>query len=103
VASPIGSVEEFATETERPLPDGTQVTDVFDSLGAGRTLLVLGEPGAGKTTTLLKLAKTLITRIGDDFSQPIPVVLNLSSWAKKRQSIAEWLVQDLYEIFQVSR
>ncbi|MGB5914097.1 MAG: hypothetical protein WBG63_04480, partial [Phormidesmis sp.] len=72
VASPIGGVEEFATETERSLPAGTQATDIFDSLGAGRTLLILGEPGAGKTTTLLKLAKTLITRIGDDFSQPIP-------------------------------
>ncbi|MGB3572522.1 MAG: NACHT domain-containing protein [Phormidesmis sp.] len=103
VASPIGGVEEFATETERSLPTGTQATDIFDSLGAGRTLLILGEPGAGKTTTLLKLAKTLITRIGDDFSQPIPIVLNLSSWANKRQSIAEWLVQDLYEIFQVSK
>ena len=103
VASPINGVEEFATEIERPFPEGTQATDIFDDLGAGRTLLILGEPGAGKTTTLLKLTKTLLTRIGDDFSQPIPVVLNLSSWAIKRQSIAEWLVQALYETFKVSK
>ena len=103
VASPISSAEEFARNTQRPFSKGTQATVIFDNLGAGRTLLILGEPGAGKTTTLLKLAKTLLNRIDDDFSQPIPVILNLSSWAKRRQPIAEWLVQDLYETFQVSR
>lgn len=103
VVSPIGAAEEFIEDAGRPFPAGTQATDIFDGLGAGRTLLILGEPGAGKTTTLLKLTKTLIARIGDDFSQPIPVVLNLSSWAKKRQPIEKWLVQDLYETFQVSK
>ena len=103
VAAPIGEAEEFAKDAGRPFPAGTQATNIFDGLGAGRTLLILGEPGAGKTTTLLKLTKTLIARIGDDFSQPIPVVLNLSSWTKKRQPIDKWLVQELYETFQVSK
>ena len=103
VASPLRGVGEFPDEPSRALPEGTQATDIFDGLGEGRTLLILGEPGAGKTTTLLKLAQSLLERIGDDLSQPIPVILNLSSWAKKRQPIAEWLVQDLYETFQVSR
>ena len=103
LASPISGVEEFINEANKCFSEGTQATDIFDSLGAGRTLLLLGEPGSGKTTTLLKLAKTLLTRIGDDFSQSIPVILNLSSWAKKRQPIEEWLVQDLYETFQISK
>mgnify|MGYP001024975247 CR=1 FL=1 len=103
VNSPIKGVDEFEKETEQPFPKGTQTTDIFDNLGAGRTLLILGEPGAGKTITLLKLAETLISRIEDDFSQSIPVILNLSSWAKRRQSIAEWLVQDLHETFQISK
>ena len=103
VTSPVSGVGEFPDEPSRVLPEGTKATDIFDGLGAGRTLLILGEPGAGKTTTLLKLAQSLLERIGDDLSQPIPVILNLSSWAKKRQPIAEWLVQDLYETFQVSK
>lgn len=101
VVSPLSGIGEFPDEPSRSFPEGTQATDIFDGLGAGRTLLILGEPGAGKTTTLLKLAQSLLDRIEDDLSQPIPVILNLSSWAKKRQPIAEWLVQDLYETFQV--
>ena len=103
VTSPLSGIGEFPDEPSRAFPEGTQATEIFDGLGAGRTLLILGEPGAGKTTTLLKLAQSLLERIGDDLSQPIPVILNLSSWAKKRQPIAEWLVQDLYETFQVSK
>ena len=103
VISPIGAAEEFVENTGRSFPAGTQATDIFDGLGIGRTLLILGEPGAGKTTILLKLVKTLITRVDNDFSQTIPVVLNLSSWARKRQPIAEWLVAALYATFQVSK
>ncbi|MEM6599226.1 MAG: NACHT domain-containing protein, partial [Cyanobacteria bacterium P01_C01_bin.69] len=102
VVSPVSGFEEFAKEAKRPFPKGTQATDVFDGLGAGRTLLILGEPGSGKTTTLLRLVKTLIHRIDNDLGQPIPVILNLSSWTKEN-SLAEWLVQNLYISYQVSK
>ena len=46
-----------AGEAQKPLPKGTKVISIFDQLGEGRTLLILGEPGAGKTTTLLELTR----------------------------------------------
>jgi hypothetical protein len=69
----------------------------------------LGEPGSGKTTTLLELARDLIARAEKDSTLPIPVVFNLSSWAEQRQkrskkrqpqaekpqAIAQWLVNEL--------
>lgn len=49
-----------ANQSPQPLDDGTRVFDVFQQLGEGRSLLILGEPGAGKTTTLLTLARDLL-------------------------------------------
>lgn len=79
-----------------------QATDVFEQMGDGRTLLILGEPGSGKTIALLKLAKKFIENAEKNLSLPIPVVFNLSSWTK-RKSIAEWLAIELKEKYQVSK
>jgi hypothetical protein len=76
-----------------PLPPGTRIIDVFDQ-DAGR-LLVLGAPGAGKTTTLLQLAKELIARAETDAGAPMPVLLNLSSWKDDGQPLVRWLEAEL--------
>ncbi|MDJ0514783.1 MAG: AAA-like domain-containing protein [Trichodesmium sp. MO_231.B1] len=88
---------------QQELPLGTRIIDKFDELGAGGTLLILGEPGSGKTTTLLELARDLINRTEADLTQPIPVVFNLSSWDGKKQAIADWLVMELKTKYQVSQ
>ncbi|MBD2461747.1 NACHT domain-containing protein [Oscillatoria sp. FACHB-1407] len=103
VQRPFSGVKEFAETPGQVLPNGIPATTVFDQMEAGRTLLILGEPGSGKTITLLKLAEDLIARTETDFSQPIPVVFNLSSWARKPQSIKTWLIQELLEKYQVSK
>lgn len=101
-----------ALARSQPLPPGTHLIDKFDQLGAGRTLLILGEPGSGKTITLLELTKDLIERTELDLTQPIPVVFNLSSWSSHKQTLAQqnsatsfanWLVQELYTKYQVSK
>jgi NACHT domain-containing protein len=87
--------------TDQELPLGTRLVNVFDRLD--RALLILGAPGAGKTTLLLTLAHDLLIRAARDPEQPIPVVFPLSSWAKQRRPIANWLVDALREQYQVSR
>ncbi|MBV9386407.1 MAG: response regulator [Chroococcidiopsidaceae cyanobacterium CP_BM_ER_R8_30] len=103
VANPWNMVGETADGSEQSLPAGTKAIEIFDQLGKGRTLLILGEPGAGKTTTLLELARDLITRAEQDVSQPIPVVFNLSSWLGEKQTIADWLVRELITKYQVPK
>lgn len=85
----------------RPLPAGTRITQVYDHAGGG--LLILGEPGAGKTTLLLELARDLLTRAEQVDSLPMPVMFNLSSWAEKRLSLQDWLVEELDIKYQVPR
>jgi DNA polymerase III delta prime subunit len=60
----------------------------------GGKLLILGQPGAGKTTTLLVLAQALVDRAWADATAGIPVIVNLASW-QPGQSIATWLLKEL--------
>ncbi|MEO1560821.1 MAG: hypothetical protein AAFS12_14765, partial [Cyanobacteria bacterium J06632_19] len=86
----------------RDLPEGTRAIDVFGELENKRTMLILGEAGSGKTIALLEIARELITDAKQDTSLPIPVVLNLSSWAgeKQQKPLGDWLVQELNRIYQ---
>lgn len=76
-------------------------TQTYDEIGQGRTLLILGEPGVGKTIALLQLAQRLVERSEQNLSLPMPVVFNLSSWAKERKALIDWLVDELREKYQV--
>ena len=93
---------ETPEQPRRSLPKGTKAINQFDKMGKGCTLLILGAPGAGKTTTLLELTSELINRAEQDTNLVIPVVFNLSSWAAtKKQTIAEWLVEELDSRYQI--
>ena len=75
-------------------------TRVYDEIGQGRTLLILGEPGAGKTIALLQLTQRLIERRNSNKTLPMPVVFNLSSW-KQDKEIVDWLIEELREKYQI--
>jgi tetratricopeptide (TPR) repeat protein/DNA polymerase III delta prime subunit len=101
VKRPWDMVLQMPDRPDRTLLPGTKIVDVFDETSCA--LLILGKPGSGKTTTLLELARDTIARAEEDPTQPIPVVFNLSSWAEKRQTIAEWLVEELNTKYQIPK
>ena len=77
------------------LPSWAKAIQIFDTAEIAGKLLILGAPGAGKTTTLLELAGQLVVRAENDLLQPIPVILSLSSWKDDKQTIADWLIAEL--------
>jgi hypothetical protein len=101
VARPLDLLVRRPDEGERPLPAGTKIVDVFDSMD--QSLLILGAPGAGKTTLLLELLRDLLDRAIDNSSHPIPVVFPLSTWAESQKSLVEWLAGELNLRYDVPR
>ena len=85
-----------------PLPPGTRIIDRFQCM-AGEALLILGEPGSGKTTMLLELAGDLLTQATQDESLRIPVVFNLSTWASKQLPLSDWLITELQTLYLIPK
>jgi hypothetical protein len=90
---------EVSDATNSATLDDRNVSAIYD---ATSLLLILGEPGSGKTTTLLDLARTLLERARQDIKERVPIVVNLSSW-KNRQPLAEWISGELSEKYRVPR
>ncbi|GAB3946794.1 hypothetical protein GCM10027614_40900 [Micromonospora vulcania] len=64
------------------LKAGADLAALLEDYGS---LLILGAPGAGKTTMLLELAKRLLESADVDKARPAPVVFQLASWAASRK------------------
>ena len=89
-----------APEYDYLLPVGTRIEDVFAA--ADRVLLVLGEPGAGKTTMLLQLVSHLMAQAEADETCPMPTVFSLATYTNGR-TLSQWLVEQLAGNYEVPR
>jgi len=58
-------------------------------------LLILGAPGAGKTTVMLDLAESYLDLAEEDAAIHIPVIFTLSSWPGKETPFEDWLVSEM--------
>jgi len=93
------AAEEYDTPSPIEMPTGS-IVDIFDACDG--ELLILGAPGAGKTTTLLSLARALIARAVDDVALPIPLIFNLASWGRVSGALDAWLVRELVVTYDMS-
>jgi transcriptional regulator with XRE-family HTH domain len=83
------------------LPSGTSILEVYEM--SGRELLILGEPGAGKSTVLLRLAQMLAQQAEQEEAHPLPVILCLSSWAEHQPALEVWMSDQLALTYDVSQ
>ena len=99
LAYPWGMMLQRPSQPPQTLPTQTHMIDLFAE--SGHALLILGDPGSGKTTMLLDLARTAIEAAHENREQPIPVVFNLSSWAQAERPLTDWLVDELNDKYLI--
>ncbi len=73
-------------------------TDAVSRITELRRVVVLGEPGAGKTHTLRALAKPLYTAALSDPDAPLPLLVKLGNWDDPAELFASFLRRTLGEL-----
>ncbi|MFH8776170.1 NACHT domain-containing protein [Streptomyces sp. NPDC017958] len=72
--------------------EGGKLAEVFEHVPT-RRLVVLGEPGAGKTMLLIRLLLALLEHRPS--GGPVPVLFPLASWDPARQDLYTWMADEL--------
>lgn len=69
--------------------EGNQLVDMLSRVPTGR-LLVLGEPGSGKTILMVRLLLDMLRRRNS--GDPVPVLVSVASWNPATTDLREWLI-----------
>jgi hypothetical protein len=77
---------------------GSEIADVLGRIPT-RRLMVLGEPGAGKTMLLVRLVLDLLTRRQP--GEPVPMLVSLASWSPASQDLRKWLAAQMTDDYPV--
>ena len=64
-------------------------------LNKHRHLLILGQPGVGKTVRLHEMALGLLKNAFDNPTKPIPVIFNLATWTDDYENLEDWFIDNL--------
>lgn len=103
VKRPWDSEIKIGDKPAESIPDFITILEVFEKPEIAGKLLILGNPGAGKTTTLLELAQTLCNQAEQSAEFPIPVLLNLSNWKDSQQQMQDWLMAELSSQYGIGK
>ncbi|PSL51522.1 NACHT domain-containing protein [Saccharothrix carnea] len=71
--------------------DDKLVHELLPAFERDESLLVLGAAGSGKSTELARLAEALADKASKNDHEPIPIILNLAGWGRRRSRLADML------------
>jgi NACHT domain len=95
--SPGGSPELAATwaaDSVQLAGGDKELADVFGRIPT-RMLVVLGEPGAGKTILLVRFVLELLSRDRPKGDRPVPIVLPMASWNPEAEDLRSWIERSI--------
>jgi TIR domain/NACHT domain len=87
------AVNEAASGSEPPREHFDHFPAAYQRYG-GRVLL-LGDPGSGKTTTLMAHAREAVARRLENSDQPLPLIGRISDWPAEEPELDLWLARTL--------
>ena len=91
-----GVLEHLARQVAKHLPEQkTEFEDIQSAFSQVSRAVLLGEPGAGKTTTLRKLASDNLALALQKAEAPIPLLVSLGKWTDSEQSFDAFLEEQL--------
>ncbi|QQE66735.1 hypothetical protein GFS31_34360 [Leptolyngbya sp. BL0902] len=88
---------QYGQSAAQVLSSEEAITDFFQRDGIDGRLLILGDPGMGKTHTLLAMGEHLLRRNAAE--GPVPVLVDLSAW--DGENLDAWLVAYLWEVYRL--
>ena len=92
VIYPINDQPYRASHSDLPSVTYDSLKEAFESASCSGRVLLLGEPGAGKTTSLLAFARSAVVARLNDANQPLPIFARIATWnADQNIKIADWL------------
>jgi DNA replication protein DnaC len=91
--------EKFSSEANV----GEAVEVINEAFKEKGSLLIVGNPGAGKTVLLLKLAVSLLDKINASGREAIPFIFNLASWSPKYERFEDWVKAALESGYGLSK
>ena len=101
--------------------EGAAIVIINKAFAEEGRLLIVGNPGMGKTVLLLKLASNLLDKIDEKIKErekhqpgepdhkfpqiiePFPVIFNLASWSERYEKFEDWLIARLISSQGLSR
>ena len=106
----VEAVLRAAEPTEHQLTTPQTIGNLFGSFVRGATppaktfhesLLIIGEPGAGKTMLLLELLECLLRRAQEDPGFPVPVLFSLGAWRRGDRALRDWMCDQLVGVYNL--
>ncbi len=74
---------------------------IYSQIEIDGKLLIVGNPGSGKSTELLKFATLMLDQADVEPSAPIPVLLDLSAWDNEAPALENWIARRLKRLYNI--